>query len=313
MIPLGVVYPHDEIEPDVGAVRAFAQGVEQLGYSHVIGYDHVLGANAASRPNYNGLYRLENMFHEPLVMFGYMAGATAKLGFMTGILILPQRQAVLVAKQVATLDLLCQGRLRIGVGTGWNEVEYEALGCDYASRGERLEEQVEVLRQLWSQPAVTFSGRNHTISDAGINPMPVQRPVPIWMGGGGDRPRVQEKANPRVLRRIARMADGWIPMWDLGRKDKRRVFSPDDRSHELLAECHGYCREYGRDPATLGLEGRSESWKEDEANWVGAIRGWLAIGATHFSVNTMFDGLKGADQHLERLAEYRKAWDEANS
>ena len=308
MLPIGVVYPHDEIEPDVGAIREFAQGVEAMGYSHIVAYDHVLGANTASRPDWKGLYKLETLFHEPLVMFAYMAGVTGKLGFMTGILILPQRQAVLVAKQASTLDILCEGRLRIGVGTGWNDVEYEALGYSYTGRGERLEEQVDVLRKLWTERAVVFKGKEHAISDAGINPMPIQRPIPIWMGGGGDRPHWDSKASSRVIRRIARMADGWIPMWDLGRERKNRIWIPGDRARELLALCHEFCREYGRDPATLGLEGRLESWKIDEDRWQEAIDAWKSLGASHASVNTMFDGLKGVEQHLKRLEKYRAAW-----
>lgn len=308
MLPIGVVYPHDEIEPDPGAVREYAQGVEAMGYSYVVAYDHVLGANTASRPDWKGLYRLETLFHEPLTMFAYMAGATSKLGFMTGVLVLPQRQAVLVAKQAATLDIFCRGRLRIGVGTGWNEVEYEALGFDYDGRGERLEEQVEVMRRLWTEPAVTINAREHTVTDAGINPMPIQRPIPIWMGGGGDRPHWGVKASTKVIRRIARMADGWIPMWDLGRQDKKRIFVPDERSYELLAICHDYCRDYGRDPATLGLEGRCEAWKIDEDRWQESVQAWHDIGSTHISITTMFDGLKGVEQHLKRLEDYRGAW-----
>ena len=305
---VGVVYPHDEIETDVGAVREFAQGVEAMGYSHIVAYDHVLGANTANRPDWKGLYKLETVFQEPLIMFAYMAGATSKLGFMTGILILPQRQAVLVAKQAATLDIMCEGRFRLGIGTGWNEIEYEALGYSFEGRGERMEEQVEVLRKLWTEPAVTFKGKEHTIDDAGINPLPVQRPIPIWMGGGGDRPHWGSKASTKVIRRIARMADGWIPMWDLGREQKDRIWIPGDRAHELWATCHEYCKEYGRDPATLGLEGRLESWKVDEDRWKEAVDAWREMGARHASVNTMFDGLKGVEQHLKRLEEYCCAW-----
>jgi probable F420-dependent oxidoreductase len=308
MIPIGAVYPHNEIEPDVGAVRAYAQGVEAMGYSYVLAYDHVLGANTANRPDWKGLYKLETLFHEPLVMFAYMAGATAKLGFMTGVLVLPQRQAVLVAKQASTLDILCEGRLRIGVGTGWNEVEYEALGYSFEGRGERLEEQVELMRQLWTEPAVTFNGKEHSVSDAGINPMPIQRPIPVWMGGGGDRPHWGSKASTKVIRRIARMADGWIPMWDLDREHKDRIWIPGDRARELLAMCHEFCREYGRDPATLGLEGRLECWKRDEDRWKESVDAWIALGASHASVNTMAQGLQGVEQHLKRLEEYRAAW-----
>ena len=303
MIKFGVIFPHEEIELDAGAMREYAQAVEAMGYSYVLGFDHVLGANTASRPDWKGLYKLETPFHEPFVLFSYMAGATRKLGFATGILILPQRQAVLVAKQAACLDVLCEGRLRLGVGTGWNPVEYEALGYSFAGRGDRMEEQVEVMRKLWTQPAVTIKATEHTITDAGLNPLPIQRPIPIWMGGGGDRPHWGSKASTKVLRRIAKMADGWIPMWDLGEKIKGRTWIPGPRSYELLEECHGYCREYGRDPATLGVEGRLDAHKVDESRWAEGLQTWQKIGASHFSVNTMADGLKGVKQHLRRLEE----------
>ena len=305
MLTIGVIYPHDEIETDRSAVREYAQAVEAMGYSHVVAYDHVLGANTASRPDWKGPYKLETKFHEPLVLFSFMAGATHKLGFFTGILILPQRQAVLVAKQAASLDVLCEGRLRVGVGTGWNEVEYEALGFSYAGRGERLEEQVEVMRKLWTQPAVTIRTPGHTITDAGINPLPVQRPIPVWMGGGADRGRWNSPASMKVIRRIARMADGWFPLWDLGRKNSEDLWTPNERAYELLALCHGFCREYGRDPATLGIEGRLDARRSDESRLAESIKAWQSIGASHLSINTMGDGLKGVAHHLRRLEQLR--------
>jgi probable F420-dependent oxidoreductase len=305
MLSIGVIYPHNEIETRRSAVQEYAEAVEAMGYSHVVAYDHVLGANTASRPDWKGPYNLESPFHEPLVMFSFMAAATRKLGFFTGILILPQRQAVLVAKQAASLDVLCEGRLRIGVGTGWNQVEYEALGVSYAGRGERLEEQVEVMRKLWSQPAVTVRTPDHTITDAGINPLPVQRPIPVWMGGGADRGQWRSPASMKVLRRIARMADGWFPLWDPELKGADGVWAPNERSQELLALCRGFCREYGRDPATLAIEGRLDARRADESHWAESIKAWQDIGASHLCINTMGDGLKGVAQHLRRLEEFR--------
>jgi probable F420-dependent oxidoreductase len=292
----GVVFPQTEIEMDAGAVREWTRAVEAMGFSHVVAYDHVLGASTASRPAWKGPYTAESTFHEPLVLFSFMAGVTSRLGFLTGIVILPQRQTALVAKQAASLDVLSGGRLRLGVGTGWNEVEYEALGVAFASRGARYDEQIEVLRALFARPAVTFHGAYHTISDAGINPLPLQRPLPIWMGGGADSPLTGQPASDKVLRRIARVADGWFVLWQ-----------PDERGRELLARFHGYVKDAGRDPAAIGVEGRLDARRADAERWAERAGAWAAIGASHLCVNTMGDGLRGAAQHLARLEELRKA------
>ncbi len=292
---VGVTFPQTEIGTDAGAIKEFAQAVERMGYSHILAYDHVLGANTASRPDWKGPYKLESTFHEPFVLFSYLAGVTTTLGFVTGIMILPQRQTVLVAKQAACLDVLSNGRFRLGIGTGWNDIEYEALGMAFADRGKRFEEQVEVLRALWTQPAVTFKTATHTITDAGINPLPVQRPVPVWFGGGSDRVLFgNQPARDSVIRRIARLGDGWIPQWQ-----------PDDRGRELLAQFHGYCSEYGRDPAKIGIEGRFTVKRSGEKDWAGEVAAWRSLKVSHLAVNTMGDGMKGAEQHLRRLEELR--------
>ncbi|MGE0385371.1 MAG: LLM class F420-dependent oxidoreductase [Gammaproteobacteria bacterium] len=293
---IGVVFPQTEIAEDAGAIRTYGREVERMGFTHVLAYDHVLGANTASRPHWQGPYTLETPFYEPFVLFSYLAGATERLAFVSGVFILTQRQTTLVAKQAATLDVLVNGRLRLGIGTGWNEVEYEALGMPFADRGQRIEEQVEVMRALWTSPAVTFKGRQHTITDAGIKPLPVQRPIPIWFGGGSDRPHFGQKARDPIIRRIARIADGWIPQWQ-----------PDDRGRELLEKFRGYCREAGRDPARIGLEGRVNADRADAPRWAQQVAAWRDIGATHLSINTMGYGLHGVDQHLRRLEEFRAA------
>ena len=203
---IGVVYPQTEFGDDPNAMKDYAQTVEGLGYSHVLAYDHVLGANPNRPGGWNGPYTHETAFMEPLTLFAYMAAVTQKLGFTTGIIILPQRQTALVAKQAACLDILCNGKLRLGVGLGWNEVEYVALNEDFHNRGKRIEEQVELLRKLWTEPLVTFNGRWHTIQDAGLKPMPVQQPIPIWFGGHADP----------VLQRVARLGDGWMPNYPFG-------------------------------------------------------------------------------------------------
>jgi len=197
----GVVYPQTEFGSDPAAIKDYAQTVEGLGFTHVLAYDHVLGANPDRPGGWKGTYTYQNAFMEPFVLFSFMAAVTQQLGFITGILILPQRQTALAAKQAATLDRLCSGRLRIGIGLGWNQVEYTALGEDFHQRGRRVEEQVELLRKLWTEPLVTFDGKYDHIPDAGLNPLPVQQPIPLWFGGQAEV----------VLRRIARMGDGWLP------------------------------------------------------------------------------------------------------
>lgn len=296
LMRVGVIFPQTEIGTDAGSVREYARAVEAMGFEHIVAYDHVLGANTASRPDWKGPYTTESPFQEPFVLFAFMAGITSRIGFATGIIILPQRQTALVAKQAACLDVLCGGRLRLGVATGWNTVEYEALGVPFADRGARLEDQIAVLRALFTQPAVTFSTPFHTIPDAGLNPLPIQRPIPLWMGGGADSPITGQPASDKVLRRIARLADGWMPL-----------FQPDERGRELLARFHGYCREQGRDPSAVGIEGRVNATARSAAGWADAVGTWATLGASHLSVNTMGDGLRGAEAHLRRLEEFRRA------
>ncbi|MEE8363759.1 MAG: LLM class F420-dependent oxidoreductase [Dehalococcoidia bacterium] len=283
---IGVVFPQTEIGADPGGVREFAQAAEAMGYSHILAFDHVIGASRASRPDWAGPYDLDSLFHEPFVMFGYMAGLTASIEFATGIVILPQRQTVLVAKQAAALDVLSGGRLRLGIGIGWNEVEFEALNENFRDRGRRSEEQVEVMRALWTQEAVTFNGRWHTITDAGINPLPVQRPIPVWFGGGAEA----------VLRRIARIGDGWMPQWQ-----------PGDEGRAQLAKLHEYARDAGRDPAEIGIDGRVAGRLSSEAGWADAVQAWRDIGATHIEVSTMGDGLRGPEAHIQRLEQFTQA------
>ncbi len=292
---IGAIFPQTEIGTDAGAIAEYGQAVEAMGYEYLVAYDHVLGANTASRPDWKGPYTLDSMFHEPFVLFAYLAAVTKKLVFATGIIILPQRQTALVAKQAACLDVLSGGRLRLGVATGWNPVEYEALGVPFAGRGARIDEQVAVLRALWTQPAVTFRGDFHAIPDAGINPLPVQRPIPIWMGGGGGSPLTKQPASEDVLRRVARLADGWMAQ-----------FGPDDRGREIWERVQGYCREEGRDPGQLGLEGRLAARREKEAKWGDALARWKRFGASHVCVSTMAEGLRGAEAHQRRLEEVRR-------
>src|SRR5882757_9300019 len=198
---IGVVFPQTEIGPDAGAVRSYGQRVEELGFAHVLAYDHVVGADPAVHHGWDGPYDVHTTFHEPFVLFGYLA-ALISLELVTGIIILPQRQTVLVAKQAAEVDLLTDGRFRLGVGLGWNAVEYEALGKDFSNRGARVEEQVALLRRLWTEQTVTHDGPSERVTGAGLAPLPVQRPIPVWFGAG----------SPRAYRRAGRLGDGWFPM-----------------------------------------------------------------------------------------------------
>lgn len=288
---MGAIFPNNEIEPDGGAIRAWTLAVEEMGYSNILCYDHVIGANVASRPGWQG-YNLDSRFHEPVALMSFMAAITQRVGLATSIMILPQRQTVLVAKQASTLDILCQGRLRLGIGTGWNHVEYEALGMDFAARGRRFDEQIDVLRALWTERAVTFATPMHTITDAGIFPMPLQRPIPLWLGGGGVHPIKGWGNVDKVLKRIARKGDGWMP-----------TFDPDETGCELVERFRGYCRDVGRDPATVPIE--ALLLPAMHADWPAHVRAWEALGATQMAVNVGGDGLAGIDESLRRLAHVR--------
>ncbi len=287
---LGAILPQTEIGNDPDVIRTYAQAVEAMGYRHVLVYDHVLGAGTATRPDWRGPYTSESPFHEPFVLFGYLAGCTRTLELVTGVIILPQRQTALVAKQAAEVDVLSRGRLRLGVGVGWNPVEYEALGEDFHTRGRRCDEQIEVLRRLWTQPTITYRGRWHTITDAGINPLPVQRPIPIWIGG----------ESPAAMRRAARLGDGWFP------QSQRPL---EDGTVERIAQLQALLREAGRDPATFGIEARLTVSRVPAAQWSSYAATWRQLGASHLSVNTMGLGLASIDEHLALLQRVRRALD----
>lgn len=283
---IGVIFPQTEIGADPAGVRDFAQAAESLGYDHIVPYDHVVGANPASRPGWNAPYTHKDTFHEPFVLFGYLAAVTKRIGLASGVVILPQRQTVLVAKQAAAADVLSGGRLRLGVGIGWNPVEYEALGENFKNRGRRSEEQVEVLRALWTKELVTFKGKWHTITDAGINPLPIQRPIPIWFGGG---------AEP-LFRRVGRIGDGWFSLLE-----------PDDKLSSIIQKIRAYAKEAGRDPSVIGIEGRVALAGGSPEKWAAAISRWKELGATHLSLNTMKAGLSGAAAHIDAIRRFKEA------
>ena len=279
----GAGLPQYERGTDPDRYREYAKTAEELGYQHLLAFDHVLGVN----PERDAYYTSGRPLHEPLVLFGYLAGVTEEIKLATGILILPQRQTALVAKQAAEADVLSDGRVRLGVGVGWNEIEYEALGEDFHTRGRRMEAQVDVLRKLWAEEAIEVDDRWHSIPDAGINPRPVDGEVPIWMGGGADP----------VLERTARTADGWV--------------LPGQSFDELegkMERLEGYLEEAGRDRTDLALVGRMDASEGGPEEWVEEAREWREFGATHVTVHPF-----GADVGLEeRLEEFIGAMEDSD-
>jgi probable F420-dependent oxidoreductase len=283
---LGVVFPQTEIGPDPGGVREFAQAVQELGFDHLLAYDHVLGADVSDRRDWPGPYTAEHEFHEILVLFGYLAGIVPGLELVAGVLVLPQRQTALVAKQAAEIDILTGGRFRLGVGLGWNFVEFEALGEDFHNRGRRAEEQIEVMRLLWTEPVVDFEGRWHRVPRAGINPLPVQRPIPIWIGGSAEA----------AIRRAARVADGFFPQRPL-----------EGGWPATMQQMREWLEEAGRDWSSFGVEQRINVAAGTSDEWRQTADEWRSLGATHLSLATMGGGLEGASGHIERLREAKEA------
>ena len=276
---IGVVLPQTEIGGDVGVVRAYATRVEELGFAHILAYDHVVGADPAVHRGWRGPYNVHTTFHEPLVLFGYLAAVTS-LELVTGIIILPQRQTVLVAKQAAEVDLLTRGRFRLGVGLGWNAVEYQALGKDFSNRGRRLDEQVILLRRLWTEQTVTFEGSYEQVTGAGLAPPPIQRPIPVWFGA----------SSSPAYRRAGRLADGWFPQ-----------MAPGPSFDKAKREVEEAARDAGRDPAALGIEGRITLAQDGVEKLVDLVGRWGDAGATHVGINTMGAGLPSIDDHLKVL------------
>ncbi len=284
---IGVVMPQIEMGSDPAALQAYAEAVEAMGFTHILVFDHVLGANPDRPGGFKGPYTYRHPFHEPFVLFGFLAAVTRRLELVTGIVILPQRQTALVAKQAAEVDVLSRGRLRLGVAVGWNPVEFEALGEHFATRGRRIEEQIEVMRALWTEELVTYTGRHHRIADAGINPLPVQRPIPVWMGG---------ESEP-VQQRMARIADGWMPH-----------FRPGAPAQAVVDRLHGLVRAAGRDPQRFGVEGRMTLAQIPDAQWGKELEAWRAMrGVTHLCVHTAGMGLATPDDHVKTLRRFREA------
>ena len=282
---IGIVCPQIEFGHDPVAIRDYTQTAEALGFTHILAYDHVLGANPDRLGGWQGPYTYQNPFLDPFVLFSFMAGISEAIEFVTGILILPQRETAVVAKQAATLDLLSNGRLRLGVGVGWNKVEFIGLNQHFHTRGQRIEEQIDVLRQLWTHQLITFDGHWHTIPDAGINPLPIQRPIPIWLGGHADA----------VLRRVAKMGDGWLPN-----------YRTPGQAESALAALDEYLAEYGRSRNDIGMEPRLSYGDGNPNEWQQIIADWQAVGASHISLNTMYRGFDTPAQHINAIKTFAK-------
>ena len=285
---VGVVLPQMEIGADPEVIREYAETLEAAGYDHLIAYDHVLGVDPNRPGRGAGAYTNDALFHEPMVLFGFLAGVTTLIELWTGILILPQRPTALVAKQAAEVAVLSGGRLVLGVGVGWNPVEYEALGQEFGTRGRRMEEQVGLLRELWTKPVVTFEGEFDRVTAAGINPLPAAT-IPIWMGGQADR----------VMHRIGRVGDGWLVQPAL-RDDPGGIAPYVERIHESA-------RSAGRDTSEIGLESRVSVAGLSIGQQVELAREWESLGCTHVTLNTMGAGLETPAAHLEAVRAFAAA------
>jgi probable F420-dependent oxidoreductase len=288
---LGAVFPQTEVQSDPSIVRDIAQAVEESGFDHLLAYDHVLGAPHDREPRLTGPYTDKSPFHEPFVLFGFLAAATSRLELLTGVIILPQRQTALVAKQAAEADILSGGRLRLGVGVGWNYVEYGALNEDFRTRGIRQEEQVELLRRLWAEPVVSFEGRFHEIDRAGILPLP-ERQIPIWFGG----------LSTPAYERAARLGDGFIYAGNA------------EGASKALEETRGFMRAAGRDPSDFGAELMLMNCPPDDPErWVREVRAWREAGGTHVSLVTLDLGLANPSAHIETMTSFKRTLDESGA
>jgi probable F420-dependent oxidoreductase len=278
-VHIGAVFPQSEIGADPIAVRDVSQAVEALGYRHLLAFDHVILPARPEHHGYTGAATTAQPFHEPLTLFAYLAGLTRRIELVTGVLVLPQRQTVLVAKQAAEVDILSGGRLRLGIGIGWIPEEFAALGADYGNRGARSEEQIAALRALWTEPSVTFEGRWHRIEASGISPLPAQRPIPLWIGGMAEA----------ALKRAGRLGDGWFPL----------DIPPDDTARGMIERLRSYAAEADRSPDAVGVEGFLTLAKVPRERWAAHVDAWRQAGATHLSVSTIGAGFTSPDEHID--------------
>jgi len=286
---VGVAFPTTEVGTDPAAVKEFAQGAEEMDFDHITAIDHVIQAAPSGDTSWKGNYDRDKMFHEPFVLFGFLAAVTRRIELATAILILPQRPTVLVAKQVAEIDILTQGRLRFGIGLGWNEIEYTALGQNFQDRGRRVVEQIDVMRQLWTNDLIDYEGRWHRIENAGINPLPVQQPIPIWFGAFA----------PPAIRRAGRLGDGWFT------NPFHRAGDDAQRDIDMLRAA---AEKAGRDPAAIGIDATLHIGDRGPDEWAEEAEKWRSMGVSHVTVRTMRADLPGPDAHLDALRRFREAW-----
>ncbi len=282
----GAFFPTRDMPADRVAIRDWAQAAEALGFDYIEVSDHVVGADRDVIPGFEGPYDVDDSFHETFTTIAYMAAITENVGFASGVLILPQRQTALVAKQAAQVDVLCGGRLRLGVGVGWNPVEYAALGEDWSKRGRKQEEQVQLMNRYWTERTVTFNGEFDQVAHAGIKPMPIQQPIPIWFGGGVDA----------VLRRAAKYGQGWIPLGNPGRS-----------SMAMLEKLKGYLADEGRDPASFGVEAWIRHNLGGPDDWRSAVDTWRDAGASHATFYTSGQGVGGVDGQIAEMGKFMDA------
>ena len=282
---LGAVLPHHEIGTDPGAIRAYLEGLEDLGVTHLLIYDHVLGAERERPEGFEGPYDKDVAFHEPFTFLSFAAAVTRRMELVTTVLILPQRQTALVAKQAAEVAILSDNRLRLGVGTGWNQVEYQALNEDFGNRGRRQAEQVELLRRFWTEDTFTFHGQYHTVERAGINPRP-SRPVPIWFGGSA----------AVALERCARLGDGWMPLG-----------GPNDASRAMIDTIRQHREAEGKSMDDFGIQAQAQYGGGTPERWRSHAQRWQDLGATHMAIATHRAGDTDVDGHLARVQEYLDA------
>jgi len=285
-VQMGAFFPTRDMPADRVAIRDWAQAAEAIGFDFLEVSDHVLGADRAALPDFEGPYDVDDSFHETFVTLAYIAAVTERVGLASGVLILPQRQTALVAKQAAQLDVVSGGRLRLGIGVGWNPVEYEALGQDWQVRGRRQAEQIELMNQLWTNRTVTFDGAFDRVHHAGLNPLPIQQPIPIWFGGGVEP----------VLRRAAKYGQGWIPLGQ-----------PDEQTEGQLERLRNYLRAEGRNPEAFGIEAWVRSGIGGPDQWRTAAERWAALGATHVTFYTSGQGIGGVEHQIEAMRQFRDA------
>jgi probable F420-dependent oxidoreductase len=293
---IGVALPHQAVGTDPVAVRDWAQAAEELGFDDLALTEHVIGPDPDRHPDQTFLYTNRTVWHEPLVLCGFLAAATRRIGLQTAVVVLPLRETVILAKQAAEVDVLSGGRLRLGVGVGWMAFEFPALGQEFHARGARFEEQIALLRALWTEPSVTFRGRWHAIEAAGINPLPVQRPIPLRIGG--TRP---------AARRAARHGDGWIVPGDHVRRP------PDDETRRLLAWLHEEARAAGRPPEELGVQVLFSIASAPEKEWAVRAAAWRDFGATDLLVTFGDPALATVGQHIEALRRVKRALEPVQS